>query len=167
MLACCAVVMIAYCIAPHPAFPDGAFKKDSKKDKDHWSIKLTEETNTDWVVKLMEQIGGCAGTNGLFRKPGSESKVKALMKRVNENPCCSFDVNKDGGAHVLVGLLKRFLLNLSAPLIPYNQLEFWQQVAGAGCLPHLFLLLLLLFLFAVFRCGVCVACGVWRVACGV
>lgn len=75
-----------------------------------------------------QEIEKHAGEHDLFRKSGGEKAVKRLMRKINED--CNYSDYASVSKHDLVGLFKRFINNLAEPLIPWNQVEFWLQVAS-------------------------------------
>lgn len=62
-------------------------------------------------------ITGMIDTEGIFRRSGNHSEIIALKERVNRGE----DVDlKDVNVHVIAGLLKSFLRDLSEPLLTFE-----------------------------------------------
>lgn len=66
-------------------------------------------------------ITGVIDTEGIFRRSGNYSDILALKQKVNAG---ADDVDfKETNTHVVAGLLKSFLRELSEPLLTYELYE--------------------------------------------
>lgn len=100
------------------------------------------------VRKCVDSLSltGVIDTEGIFRRSGTYSTIGTLKKQVNSGETDEIDF-KDVDTHVLAGLLKSFLRDLSEPLLTYELYD--EIVKFKGILLYLLstelLLILLLF----------------------
>lgn len=73
------------------------------------------------VRKCVDSLSltGVIDTEGIFRRSGTYSTIGTLKKQVNSGQTDEVDF-KDVDTHVLAGLLKSFLRDLSEPLLTYE-----------------------------------------------
>lgn len=73
------------------------------------------------VRKCVDSLSltGVIDTEGIFRRSGTYSTIGTLKKQVNSGQSDEVDF-KDIDTHVLAGLLKSFLRDLSEPLLTYE-----------------------------------------------
>lgn len=73
------------------------------------------------VRKCVDSLSltGVIDTEGIFRRSGTYSTIGALKKQVNAGQTDEIDF-KDVDTHVLAGLLKSFLRDLSEPLLTFE-----------------------------------------------
>lgn len=66
-------------------------------------------------------------TEGIFRRSGNISRINELKKRINEGSI--IDMSSED-THVVAGLLKTFLRDLSEPLLTYDLYDEIIQYLG-------------------------------------
>lgn len=64
-------------------------------------------------------ITGVIDTEGIFRRSGNYSQIVALKQKVNSGQSDDVDF-KETDTHIVAGLLKSFLRDLSEPLLTYE-----------------------------------------------
>lgn len=78
----------------------------------------------DQLITKIEMIGLYA--EGLYRKSGVTSKIKELMKKMNEPPEVDYEAYN---VHVLTNVLKTFLRDLPEPLLTFDRYDDFLRAA--------------------------------------
>lgn len=94
---------------------------------DHLSLsdsKLIEQCSKHYLIVCFISV---IDTEGIFRRSGNISRINELKRKVNEGN--TIDMSSED-THVVAGLLKTFLRDLSEPLLTYELYEEIIQFLG-------------------------------------
>lgn len=81
-------------------------------------------TRVDQLITKIEMIGLYA--EGLYRKSGVTSKIKELMRKMNESADIDYEAYN---VHVLTNVLKTFLRDLPEPLLTFDRYDDFLRAA--------------------------------------
>ena len=84
------------------------------------------------LLQLMTHLESFASEEGLFRKPGSHSRIDQLVQQLSTLPLDQVIANPVYSPHDYASTFKQFFSELPEPLLLTRHMVAYEQAAGNG-----------------------------------
>ena len=109
----------------------------SEEGSDFPTLSFGEHISSDSeeiILQLISHMEKFTLEEGLFRKPGSQTRVQQLVNDLETLPFESIIANESYSPHDFASVIKQYLSSLPEPLMTSRHREAYRQAAGMALL---------------------------------